>query len=60
MERPVDSNNNSDIGDSNSIYLCSTSSSSFTESDSEANEAGENITDQLPQKRVRRRGRLAF
>lgn len=43
MERPVNSDNTSDIGDSNSIYLCSTSSSSLTESDSEAKEADGSI-----------------
>ena len=58
MEDLVDSNNDSEIGDSDSINSCSASSSSFAESESESND--EIAVDQLPQKRVRTRGVLAF
>ena len=58
MEDLVDSGDDSKIGDSDSINSCSTSSSIFTDSESESND--EIALDQLPWKRVRTRGRLAF
>ena len=60
MEGLVDSDHDSEIGDSDSIYTCSTSSSSFTEFESEANEADEIAVDQLSLKQVRTRGGLTF
>ena len=60
MEGLVDSDHDSEIGDSDSIYACSTSSSSFTESESEADEADEIAVDQLSWEQVRTRGGLTF
>ena len=58
MEDLVDSGDDSEIGDSDSVSSCSTSSSSFTESESESND--EIVLDQLPRKRVKTGGGLAF
>ena len=58
MEDLVDCGDDSEIGDLDSISSCSTSSSSFIESESESNY--EIAVDQLPRKRVRTRGGLAF
>ena len=60
MEDLVDSGDDSEFGDSDSIYTCFTSSSSPTESESDANSVDETAVDQLPRKRVRTRGGLAF
>ena len=58
MEDLVDSGDDSEIGDSYPISSCSTSPSSFTESESESND--ELPVDQLPRKIVKTRGGLLF
>ena len=59
MESLVDTCDDSEVGDLDStVNSCSTSSSSFTESESESND--EIAVNQLPRKRVRTRGGLAF
>lgn len=60
MEGLLDSNNDSETEDSDSIYICPISSSSFTEPESKTNEDDEIAVDQLPQKWVRTRGGLTF
>ena len=50
MKDPVDSGDDSEIGDSNSISSCSASSSSIAESESESND--EITVHQLPRKQV--------
>ena len=57
MEHLVDSGDDSETGDSDLISSCSTSSS-FTESESESND--EIAVDQLPQQVMASRGELAF
>ena len=58
MEYLVDSGDDSEIRGLDSITSCSNSSSSFTESECESND--EIAVDQLPQKRIKTRGGLAF
>ena len=58
MEDLIDSGDDSEIGDLDSIISCSTSSSSFTDSESESNNG--TSVDQLLRKWVRTRGGLAF
>ena len=58
MEDLIDSGDDSEIGDLDSISSCSTSSSSFTDSESESNNG--TSVDQLLRKWVRTRGGLAF
>ena len=58
MEYLVDSGDDSEIRGLDSITSCSNSSSSFTESECESND--KIAVDQLPQKRIKTRGGLAF
>ena len=58
MEDLVDSGNDVEIGDTGSIYSCSTSLSSFRDSESESND--KIAVDQLPRKQGKARGGLAF
>jgi len=60
IDNLVDSGDDSEFGDSDSIYTCSTSSSSSIESESDANSVDEIAVDQLPRKQARTRGGLAF
>lgn len=60
MEDRVDSGDDSEFGDSDSIYTCSTSSSSPTVSESEDIRVDKTAVDQLPRKQIKTRGGLAF